>query len=182
MGIRVNFNKGLAMDAVCSTDDLRPAMGCIYFENGFAYATDGSLLVRNEVSECSSIDEEQIGMLNGKMINSESYKNLLRYDVIVISEDGIEAQKGSQKAFFYFADIDGKYPNAEKVLQDVLNKATVPMPSIMLNTSNLIKLNKALSGSDKCTYTFKGQGNAVILQGDGSNHVGLIMPYYSENV
>lgn len=78
--------------------------------------------MKNEVSECSSIDEEQIGMLNGKMINSESYKNLLRYDVIVISEDGIEAQKGSQSAFFYFADIDGKYPNAEKVLQDVLTK------------------------------------------------------------
>ena len=41
---RVNFNKSLQMHLACATDDLRVAMEHIYFQDGFAYASDAHVL------------------------------------------------------------------------------------------------------------------------------------------
>lgn len=173
---RVNFNKGLRMDLACAEDGLRPIMNCVHFKDGYAYASDGHILVKNFLSECTSIPEEQIEKLDGKNLHRESYKELLKYDVIEISDEGIEATKNGEKSFFYFSNVDGVYPNAEKVVQDALNTSTVAMNQVGLNTGYLIKLNKALHGSNVCKYQFKGEGRGVILQSVESVSIGLIMP------
>ena len=174
--LRINFNKELRMDLACATDDVRPIMNCIHFENGYAYASDGHILVKNLLLECTSIPEEQIEKLNGKNLHRESYKELLKYDAIEISDEGIEATKNGEKIFFYFSNIDGAYPSAEKTLQSALNAPTVAMSQVGLNTDYLVKLNKALHGSNTCKYQFKGEGRPIILQGVESVSIGIIMP------
>lgn len=174
--IRINFNKGLRMDLACAKDELRPIMCCIHFEDGYAYASDGHVLVKNSLSECSTIPEEQIEKLNGKNLHSNSYKELLKYDTIEISDDGIEARKSGEKTFFYFfSDEDLKYPNAEKVLQDSLNLPSVAMSSIGLRTDKLVVMNKALSESSICNYQFTGATGPVLLQNVETSSIGLIM-------
>lgn len=175
--LRINFNKGLNMDLACATDELRPIMNCIHFENGYTYASDGYILVRNLLTECSTIPEEKIEKLNGKNIHRETYKEILKYDIIEVSDDGIEAKRNGETSFFYFSKIDGKYPDAEKVIQSALNMSSVAMSQIGLNTSYLIKLNKALYGSSACKYQFTGERTAVILQSLDTQSIGIIMPY-----
>lgn len=175
--LRVNFNKGLRMDLACAKDEVRPIMNCVHFKDGHAYASDGHILVKNFLLECTSIPEEQIEKLDGKNLHRESYKELLKYDVIEISDEGIEATKNGEKSFFYFSNVDGVYPNSEKVLQDALNASPVAMSQVGLNTDYLIKLNKALHGSNVCKYQFKGEGRPIILQGVESASIGIIMPY-----
>lgn len=174
---RTNFDKGLRMDFACAKDMLRPAITCIHFKDGYAYATDGYVLVKNFLLECTTIPEDQIEKLNGKNLYRESYKEILKYDTIKVSEDGIEATRNGEKSFFYFSDMDGcTYPDAEGVIQNALNSPSVPMNQIGLNTENLIKLNKALHGSNACKYQFTGEYRPIILQSVEGASIGIIMP------
>lgn len=155
--IRVNFNKKVKMHEACANDGLRPVMECIYFKDGYAYASDGHILVKNKVSEISSISEEQIAQLDNVYLHKDIYKKILEFDLIDISAEGIECQKESKKAFFYFQTFeDSKYPNADKVLEDMLNQPTATIPKCGFNVKYLSRLHKALPDSDSFYFRFKG--------------------------
>lgn len=176
--IKNNFNKKVQMHLACSKDeDFRKEIECIFFNNGFAYATNTRILVRNRISEISSLNESEIEALNGKFLHADFYKDMLKYDSIMIAEDGIECSRGNDKAFFYFSTFE-KYPDAEKVLQDALNKQTVPLPQVSFDMKLIQRLNKALYQSDSCTATFKGAGNPIVFDGMDAevSSVGLLMP------
>lgn len=175
-----NFDKKVQMHLACSKDDFRPETQCIFFNNGYAYATDTHILVRNRISEISGLNESEIEALNGKFLHADFYKDMLKYDSIMIAEDGIECSRGNDKAFFYFSTFE-KYPDAEKVLQDALNKQTVPLPQFSFDMKLIQRLNKALYQSDSCTATFKGVNNPVIfdsMDADVSS-VGLLVTLYN---
>lgn len=181
MGENNNFNKKVQMHLACSKgDDLHKNMECVYFNNGFAYATDSHILVRNRISEISGLEEHEIAALDGKLLHADFYKDMLKYDTIMVSEDGIECSKGNDKAFFYFSKFEN-YPVAEKALQDSLNKQTTPTPQVSFDMKLMQRLNKALYESNKCVATFKGQGNPIVFDSmdSGVSSIGLIMPCYN---
>ena len=175
-----NFNKSVQMHLACANDDIRPQMKCVYFKSGFAYATDGIVLVRNRIEEMSTFEQADIDALDGKFLQAQFYKDILKYDDCLISEDGIECHKGDVKAFFYFTAFgdDVKYYNADKVLEDILNKMTVPLPSIAFDIRNMERMRKALSGIERCVAMFKGTNNPIVFQSiDGmSSSIGLVRP------
>lgn len=177
--IRVNFNKDVRMDLACSKDDIRPAMNCIYFENGYAYASDGYILVKNKLDECSSLDAEQIEALNGKLLYSKSYKDIIKYDRISISEDGIEAIKGQNKCFYCFCNTSDKYPSAEKVIQQYINKQDATVNKISFTLHLIVNIQKALYKGRECEFKFKGEYPyyAAIIKDNTntSSSIGLLM-------
>lgn len=176
-----NFDKKVQMHLACSKDNVfRRETECIFFNNGYTYATDTRILVRNRISEISGLNESEIEALNGKFLHADFYKDMLKYDSIMIAEDGIECSKGNDKAFFYFSTFE-KYPDAEKVLQDALNKQTVPLPQFSFDMKLIQRLNKALYQSDSCTATFKGVGNPIIFDSMDAevSSVGLFMPLHN---
>jgi hypothetical protein len=173
---RKNFNKNVQMHLACAKDDLRPIMACIYFKNGFAYATDGYILARSRIDECSTLQECDIQALDGKLLHANFFKDMLKYDDILISDEGIECHKGDEKAFFYFSQFT-KFPDVDKVLQEALNLPAVPMPQISFDTRLLLKLSKALYGFDKCTATFKGTNNPIVFDSiEDCGSIGIMIP------
>lgn len=179
-----NFYKEVQMHLACATDDIRTQMKCVYFKSGFAYATDGVILVRNRLDEMSSFEQADIEALDGKFLPAQFYKDILKYDDCLISDEGIECHTGDDKAFFYFMDFKDnvKYPNADKVLEDALNKMTVPLPTISFDIKNMERMRKALSGIEKCVAIFKGDNNPIVFQSiDGlSSSVGLLCPVHCD--
>lgn len=175
-----NFNKKVQMHLACSVDDFRPETQCIFFNNGFAYATDTHILVRNRISEISGLNESEIEALNGKFLHADFYRDMLKYDSIMIAEEGIECGKGNDKAFFYFSTFE-KYPDAEKVLQDALNKQAVPLPQFSFDMKLMQRLNKALYKSDSCTATFKGVSYPIVFYSMDAevSSVGLLATLYN---
>lgn len=173
-----NFNKKVKMHLACASDELRPVMNCIYFKEGFAYASDGVILAKNRISEISGLNDAEIEALNGKLLHRDFYKDMLKYDELLISEEGIECHKGDDKAFFYFSNIEGKYPNADMVLQDALNKKNDPVSQITFSVNNMTRLNESLYESDRCTVNFKGQFQPIVLYSmdEDVSSVGLLMP------
>lgn len=65
-----NFDKNVQMFLACAKDDNRPAMECVYFKGDWAYASDGHIIVKNRISECSNLDEAMIQALDGKLLHS----------------------------------------------------------------------------------------------------------------
>lgn len=177
-----NFYKKVQMHLACTYDDMRPQMKCVYFKSGFAYATDGVILVKNRLDEMSSFEQADIDALDGKFLPAQFYKDILKYDDCLISDEGIECHKGDDKAFFYFMNFedDVKYPNVDKVLEDTLNKMTIPLPTISFDIKNMERMRKALSGIEKCVAMFKGDNNPIVFQSiDGlSSSVGLLCPVH----
>ena len=179
--LKNNFNKKVQMHLACKVgDDTRKELGCIFFDYGYAYATDQHILVRNRISEISGLNDAEIESLNGKFLHADFYKDMLKYDNIMIAEDGIECTKGEDKVFFYFSSFE-KYPDADKVLQNALNRQTVPTPQVSFDMKLMQKLNKALYKSDNCTATFKGAGNPIVFDSmeEDISSIGLIMPNYN---
>lgn len=73
MKTRHNFNKDLRMDLACSRNDyFRPVFSYIHFKDGYAYACDTHILVKNKLSECSTFTDEEIEKLDGKFIGSKA--------------------------------------------------------------------------------------------------------------
>lgn len=177
-----NFNKKVQMHLACSKkNELRREMECVYFKNGFAYASNGIILVKNRISEISGLEECEIAALDGKFLYADFYKDMLKYDNIMIAEDGVECDKCGDKAFFYFSNFE-KYPDAEKLLQNVLNMQTVPLPQFSFDMKTIQRFNKALYESDKCTATFKGTNKSIVFASmiEGISSVGLLMPCYTD--
>ena len=79
---RVNFDKSLKMHLACGDHGFTEY---IYFKNGFAYATNEIILVKNDLSICSSIHPDQVRLLNGKLLHKDDYKKILNTDVINLS-------------------------------------------------------------------------------------------------
>ena len=178
---RVNFNKDVKMHLACNKDDLSPVLSFIFFKDGFAYATDGNILVKNKLEEfCNA---ENTDLLEGKLLHCDSYKEILKYEIIQIAEDGIECvDKHNEKAFFYFSSSECMYPNADKALMDARLKPSVPLPQISINLNFIERLRCALCSGLECKFTFKGINEPVILESLEMQSVGLIMPLYSEQL
>lgn len=87
MKTRHNFNRCLRMDLACSRNDyFRPVFSYIHFKDGYAYASDTHILVKNNLSECSTFTDEEIEKLDGKFIGSKAYKSILSYDMVQVTD------------------------------------------------------------------------------------------------
>lgn len=175
---RYNFYKSCQMNLACSYDnEFRPSLCWVYFKNGFAYASNGYILVKNRISECSNLNQEDIDALDGKLLHRDSYKDILKYDTISISENGIECKKCGNTAFLYFGNDDLKYPDVEKVIQENLNKKTVQISEIRFRMEYFDILKKSLYNLDRCKAVFKGEFDAIVFYSieDEVSSIGLIM-------
>ena len=118
MKSRYNFNKYAKMNLLCPKDGLRPVLACIYFDEGNAIASDGHAMLVSPVREISNLSDEDIEKLNGKLIDSNSYKDLLKFDVIRVETDGIVgiAKTGAETKYLF---RDYQYPNYKAVMDGV---------------------------------------------------------------
>ena len=133
-------------------------------------------------SRCGDIQHYLLLAQWFEFLHADFYKDMLKYDNIMIAEDGIECSKDNDKVFFYFSTFD-KYPDAEKVLQEALNTQTTPLPQVRFDMKIIQRLNKSLFESDKCVATFKGTNKVIVFDSmmEGVSSVGLLMPCYSED-
>lgn len=176
---RKNFNKEIKMYLACGNDDLRKPFEYIYFKYGYAYATNGRVLIKNKISEIASLRDEEIELLNGRSIHSSSYKEMLKYDTITITEDGIECEKGSAKITIPFEDTmcEKQIEMMERVLKQRMEEKKEPVKNIWVDTDTIKILNETMYGGKRCKVYFNGECGAMIFEPMGDKRsVGLVMP------
>lgn len=66
----------------CANDDLRPNMFLIEIKNGIASATNGSIVIKTELSQTSLLTPEEIEILNDKYIHKEVWKEIYKCEFL----------------------------------------------------------------------------------------------------
>lgn len=145
-----NFKRKLNL--ACSTNDLRYIIQHIYFDEGYAVATDAHVLVKQSLRE-HNFTKEEIEIMNGKFIHKDAFIEILRYDFVMVTEEGFSCvcKKNIVKTLISFSDVEGKYPNYKDLFDNL--KKLEDVDFIGMN-GNLIKKINEISLSTMKTYKF----------------------------
>lgn len=109
---KANFQTPLHL--ACSDDPCRPVMQYIFFENGYAYATNGHIAVKQSLDDyCDVIEKEK---LNGHAIYKTAFAQILKFPMAVATEEGVECINDDFKVLFRYADKDMVRPNLERAI------------------------------------------------------------------
>lgn len=161
----------------CSDDKMRPLFQCVHFENGYAYAADGMIAIKQTLAFQSIVNPEE---LDGKSIHRDSYKQIMAFEIAEANADGIECwNENGQKVFFeYYKLKDGeKVPDFEKVINGKSGLTSISF--IGLSAKNLMRLSNALYIPNQCTMRlqFCGIDKAIVVDVPGvDEQQAIIMP------
>lgn len=114
---KANFTTNIHL--CCGRDDLRPVFKYIHFINGFAYATNGHIMIRQSLKYHDVIDPD---LLNGKSIHKNSYVNIKKYEIATATETGILCQTDDMRVNYEYAIIRNNIPNFDKIFDQFENK------------------------------------------------------------
>lgn len=162
-------------------DDLMPAMGYIYFEGDYMYATDAHIGVRANIREYTDFDEGEIKVLNGKFIHKKKFATLFKLQHLQITEDGIlDVFEG---VLYQWSKFNGPYVALGKNLEKHLSTEHSPIPKIGLDYKLLHRLGMAMEYRYENIHSlhldFVSDAKAILVtKPDVStdNLVGIIMP------
>lgn len=171
-----NFKSKLHL--ICSKDE-KSRYNCVWFKNGYAYATDGHIAIRQAL-KLHDFTEEGIKNLEGKAIHRRLFEELLRYDLIVPEKDHIRAIKKGCFAKFEYSICDYEFPDIEKMIKEISSEK---VNEIKIDFNLIEKLNKALiNGIESSRYKlkFSGEGKGIIisdyLSNNESEQMAILMP------
>ena len=88
---RRNFSKSVKLYDITANDELRPAMQCVCFKDGYAYATEAHMLIKAKIEDICNFDPEEIAILEGKMVSGASLKRICSHNEIQVTNDGFVA-------------------------------------------------------------------------------------------
>ena len=157
----------------CANDVLRPAMQCVHFKDGFAYASDAYVVIKQPL-HFNLVDNMDI--LDGVSIHSESFKAIRKMKHVTATDDGFEciSKDGSNVFYAYSTGLD--MPNFEAVLKP---KGVQMMGEIGVTPKLIGVLSKAMAGGDGVKMTFQGQGEGILfepLSEEYEGEIAMVMP------
>lgn len=162
-------------------DITRPVFTMAHFVNGFVYATDANILIRQSLGRFHGLDDEQINNLEGKKIGYAKLKALWTASLVHFRADEIFyiSKDGIQGAFAYDT-LDGRTPDFEQVLPTEYAAAGPLVFSF--NPEFAARLYKAMGGQGFYMH-YCGEGRAILVTGfDAATiNLGLIMPMTTMN-
>jgi len=160
----------------CSKDNLRPQFNYVYFIDGFMYASDSYILIKQSLGLHEIINPE---LLDGKCVHFDLYAKMLSYPIIEAIEEGINCittQGG--KLFFKYSEIDFKVPRFQLLLDD-LEEEKSQVGEIGLDSKKLKQLMSVMFlNQDRIKMTFHGESKAVKVTSIGieeKDQVALLM-------
>lgn len=165
--MRKNFNKSIKLYDVAGGDINRPAMQCILFQNGYAYATEAHMMIKARLEDITNFAPEEIAILEGKMISADSLKRIYSHQTVEVTNDGIIAKDTETgcKITYTYADPEtvGKFPNCEKVLADAMESPLHAKDVIGINYGMLDTLTNAMGCKDNAKLEIRNNGNTIVV-------------------
>ena len=144
----------------CSNDELRPVLNYIFFEDGYAVATDAHILIKQKL-ELHDFSDEEIEQMNGKALHGSKFKDILKYHHVQIKEGKIHCLNKKGVSFeFDFDDVsDMKFVNYQAVIptsKDVTEISEIAVSSILISKVQKLVVNDA-------------PGKSIVLRLHGAN-------------
>ena len=144
--------------ACAKANDLRSVFEYVHFINGYAYASDGSILIKSSMKEYFNI--EGLELLNGHALHAEIYKLVMGFQIAEATTEGLEClTKSNQRVFI-------PYPNLELLGIRIPSFETVAGKSELKPTHKLGITPRYMRVIDKALVHDKFEAIRCQLQGD----------------
>lgn len=162
----------------CSKDkeDARQWPKAVHFRNGFAYASEGHVLVKSSLDNHSIISPEN---LEGKSIHRDNFKEIMKFEFAECVDDGVSCKNtDGQIAFYEYMDLNGEaIPDFDKVIPPIGEKLS-NINQIGVRPKYVEMLASAMfSDEDVYRYRFTGANTAIVVDAVGfPGQIGIIMP------
>lgn len=160
---------------VCADDELRPIMQCIHFIEGFAYASNGVISIKQTMELQSILNKEE---LEGKSLHKDSYKAIMGFEIAECQDHGIYCKNASgQTAFFDYFDTQGeKVPNFAALFSG--HKGLTNVTFIGIDPDSFNRLSKAIyNPGNNLRIQFTGVDSHMVIDAVGvDDQMGYLMP------
>lgn len=172
---KLNFSSKLHL--ACAKEHSNPALNCVYFKDGYAYATNGAVLVKQSLEYHRILSPDS---LNGKFLHGESFKAILGYDTATATDMGIEVKdEDGRSAFFdYFQVPDDKIPAYDEMF---VRNPTAPIGFIGVNVDYLEIVSAILFKRVGLRLIFGGLDKTIYIDTpDYENQCAIVSPFILE--
>ncbi|GEM_PF-6383747 len=161
----------------CSVNDVREWMGNVYFQNGYAYATDSYIAIRTPLSELffgSDLPQD------GTMLTASQFRLCCNEDMIVTPEGVYLFDYKCVVPFQKSNDILKRNAAGKTIIDNLddlfdANNERVPITEIGMSVKLINKIYKILK-DDNMRLHFNGPQKSITLTDKYGRTVGLIMP------
>lgn len=165
------------MHLLCDNDDYRPWVNAIHFKGGFMYASNGYVLLRVSLELQNVRNHEK---LDGKAIHYQSFRDILKYQLVNCTDEGVLCTNGHgiQSVLFHYFDIgQAEVPNFDAVIKKTQSEGITKIGFISRFYS---MLTSAMDTDCKqFKMEFNGENNGIrVIATDRfeQDQVGIIMP------
>lgn len=166
-----------------STDSLHPAMMCIQVKDGFAYATNGAILIKLPVTE---VFAETIKVTEELYFDAQEFAKANFHKAVYIGRTNLVFQAKDRnlkvigtliaKNAKQFTTTVGKFPDCNAVIPDATAEL-ISLTQISINPKLYLDVCTALGSNDSSNLLyFFGATKPVIIKSSKSSGLGLIMP------
>lgn len=158
----------------CSDDDLRPALNHIEVVDGIATATNAMIIARMNLSKYSTLPDEAIAAMNGKLIHRDVWESIQDADLIKVDGDTIHYEKGGIKANFDIS-CDLKFPDHHSILEAVANSIFDKKSFVCFNPE-YIKIAAKLFPSESLICRFYEDNDMMVFfpSGEAKGFMGIM--------
>lgn len=166
-----NFKTPLHL--ACSSDELRPVFGFVFFENGYAYATNGHIAIKQSLEYCDVVNCQE---LNNHAIHSSAFAQIIKYPMAVATQEGIECSDQKVKVLFRYTDMELIRPKLEECVKDLKCEAVYSIglcPHLFALAEKILYHDETLPA----VVEFNGENKAMrVTYKDSPNQEVYIMP------
>lgn len=163
-----------------SDDDLRPALNHIEIVDGIATATNAHIIAQLKLSEYSTLPDETIRALSGKLIHRDVWESIQDADLIEVNEDIVHYEKGGIKADFNIS-CDLKFPDHRTLIKAVSNSIFDKKSFVCFNPE-WIKIASKIFPSESLICRFYENNEMMVFfpSGDAKGFIGIMPMKISE--
>ncbi len=158
----------------CGTDDTRPALMHIEILDGIASATNAHVLARLNLAQYSTLPEEAIKALSGKLIHKDIWKEISDAELIEVDGDIIHYEKGGIKAD-YDISASFQFPDYRPIIEAIANSKFAKQSFISFNP-DFIQIAKKLFPGESLIMRFYDNHEMTVVfpSGDAKGFLGIM--------
>lgn len=164
----------------CSEDELRPALMHIEIVDGIATATNAHIIAQLNLSQYSTLPDEAIKQLNGKLIHRDVWEIIQDAEQIEIQDDQLHYVKGGIKADFNIA-TDFQFPDHKSII-DAVAKSIFDKKSFVCFNPKWISIASKLFPSESLICRFYENNEMMVFfpSGKAKGFLGIMPMHITE--
>lgn len=156
-------------------DELRPALMHIEVLDGIATATNGHIIARMNLKEYSTLPDETVRKLSGKMIHRDVWEAIRDADLIEVDEDTIHYEKDGIKADYDISSTH-RFPDYHAILEAVANSKFDKKSFVSFNPEHIVIAKKLFPAENLILRFYDNHEMMVIFPSGAAKGFIGIMP------